>query len=83
MILLATSTPDDLFGSAPQVQARLLATNSVAFDVVQNTAKIPVLGLINSAAEMITERRVGVLATSATVSSNAYKRHIEALKTLF
>ena len=55
-------------------------TNSLAFDIVQKMADLPVLGLINSAAEMITERRVGVLATSATVSSSSYKKHIEALR---
>lgn len=33
LILLATSTPDDLFGSACQVQAQLGATNAVAFDL--------------------------------------------------
>ena len=33
LIVLATSTPDDLFGSAPQVQARLDAENAVAFDL--------------------------------------------------
>ncbi|MFM8294419.1 MAG: beta-ketoacyl-ACP synthase III [Microcystaceae cyanobacterium] len=33
LILLATSTPDDLFGTAPQVQGLLGATRAVAFDV--------------------------------------------------
>lgn len=33
LILLATSTPDDLFGSAPRVQAALGATHAVAFDL--------------------------------------------------
>ncbi len=33
LILLATSTPDDLFGSAPKVQAKLGAFNAVAFDL--------------------------------------------------
>lgn len=33
MVLLATSTPDDLFGSAPRVQAGLKAHNAVAFDL--------------------------------------------------
>jgi len=33
LILLATSTPDDLFGSAPQVQAQLGAPNAVSFDL--------------------------------------------------
>ena len=33
LILLATSTPDDLFGSAPKVQALLGAKRAVAFDL--------------------------------------------------
>ena len=33
LVLLATSTPDDLFGTAPAVQAALGATNAVAFDL--------------------------------------------------
>ncbi len=33
IILIATSTPDDLFGMAPKVQAQLDAKNSVAFDL--------------------------------------------------
>ena len=33
LVLLATSTPDDLFGSAPQVQALVGATGAVAFDL--------------------------------------------------
>ncbi len=33
LILLATSTPDDLFGTAPKIQALLGAENAVAFDL--------------------------------------------------
>ncbi|MGB3613963.1 MAG: beta-ketoacyl-ACP synthase III [Elainellaceae cyanobacterium] len=33
LILLATSTPDDLFGSASQVQAKIGASQAVAFDI--------------------------------------------------
>ena len=33
LILLATSTPDDLFGSAPKVQSLLKASNAAAFDL--------------------------------------------------
>jgi len=33
LLILATSTPDDLFGSACQVQAQLGATHAVAFDL--------------------------------------------------
>ena len=33
LIILATSTPEDLFGSAPQIQSNLGASNAVAFDL--------------------------------------------------
>lgn len=33
LIILATSTPDDLFGSASQLQAKIGATSAVAFDI--------------------------------------------------
>ncbi len=33
LILLATSTPDDLFGSACQIQSEIGATRAVAFDI--------------------------------------------------
>ncbi len=33
LIILATSTPNDLFGSASQLQARIGANNAVAFDI--------------------------------------------------
>ena len=33
LIILATSTPNDLFGSASQLQARIGADNAVAFDI--------------------------------------------------
>ncbi|NDC35729.1 MAG: 3-oxoacyl-ACP synthase, partial [Synechococcaceae bacterium WB9_2_112] len=33
LIVLATSSPDDLFGTAPRIQAALGASNAVAFDL--------------------------------------------------
>ncbi len=33
LIILATSTPDDLFGTGPEIQGKLGATNAVAFDL--------------------------------------------------
>lgn len=33
LVLLCTSTPDDLFGSAPQVQRELGCSNALAFDI--------------------------------------------------
>ena len=55
-------------------------TNSLALDVVHRVAGVPVHGLIEAAAEMITENRVGVLSTPATASSFAYSHRIETYK---
>jgi len=68
--------------SSQDVSAILVAcntTNSLAIDIVQSFSNVPVLNLINSAAEMVSETRVGVLATSATASSCAYTKSINAV----
>lgn len=54
-------------------------TNALARDVAEGQAGVPVIGLIGAAAAMVQTRRVGVLATPATVSSSAYRSSIEAL----
>ena len=51
-------------------------TNSLALDILGNKTTIPVLGLIQAAASMVREKRVGVLATAATVRSKSYTREI-------
>ncbi|BBL86431.1 Glutamate racemase (chromatophore) [Paulinella micropora] len=51
-------------------------TNAVAYDVAVRLADAPVYGLIDSAARCIQAKRVGVLATAATVSSRAYTLQI-------
>jgi 3-oxoacyl-[acyl-carrier-protein] synthase-3 len=48
LILLATSTPDDLFGTACLVQARLGATQAVAFDLTAACSGF-VFGLVTAA----------------------------------
>lgn len=48
MILMATSTPDDVFGSACQVQALLGAKNAVAFDLTAACSGF-VLALVTAA----------------------------------
>ncbi len=55
-------------------------TNSLALDVVKNVSEVNVVELINSAASMIVESRVGVLATPATASSKVYTDEIEAYR---
>jgi len=54
-------------------------TNALARDVAEGQAGVPVVGLIGSAAALVRETRVGVLATPATVASGAYRESIEAL----
>ena len=54
-------------------------TNALARDVAEGQAGVPVIGLIGAAAAMLETRRVGVLATPATVASSAYRASIEAL----
>jgi 3-oxoacyl-[acyl-carrier-protein] synthase-3 len=48
LILLATSTPDDLFGSACKIQAQLGATKAVAFDLTAACSGF-VFGLVTAA----------------------------------
>ncbi len=48
LIILATSTPDDLFGSACQIQANLGATKAVAFDLTAACSGF-VFGLVTAA----------------------------------
>ncbi|OAE31833.1 hypothetical protein AXG93_685s1010 [Marchantia polymorpha subsp. ruderalis] len=47
LILLCTSTPDDLFGSAPQVQKELGCTKALAFDLTAACSGF-VLGLVTA-----------------------------------
>lgn len=57
--------------------------SSVALDVVQKGAKVPVVGVIQPGAGAAvlasTKRRVGVIGTRATVNSNAYTHAIRRL----
>jgi 3-oxoacyl-[acyl-carrier-protein] synthase III len=48
LIVLATSTPDDLFGTASQVQAELGATKAVAFDLTAACSGF-VFGMVTAA----------------------------------
>ncbi|MBN3869205.1 beta-ketoacyl-ACP synthase 3 [Nostoc sp. JL33] len=68
LILLATSTPDDLFGSACQVQARLGATNAVAFDLTAACSGF-VFGLVTAAQYIRTGAYKNVLLIGADILS--------------
>ena len=68
LILLATSTPDDLFGSACQVQAQLGATNAVAFDLTAACSGF-VFGLVTAAQYIRTGTYQNVLLIGADILS--------------
>ncbi|MEM6426170.1 MAG: beta-ketoacyl-ACP synthase III [Cyanobacteria bacterium P01_D01_bin.128] len=69
LIVLATSTPDDLFGSASQIQAKLGATGAVAFDLTAACSGF-VFGLI-TAAQFI---RTGTYQTIVVIGADLLSR---------
>ena len=69
LIILATSTPDDLFGSAAQVQASLGASRAVAFDLTAACSGF-VFALV-TAAQYI---RMGVYRTVLVIGADALSR---------
>ncbi len=69
LIILATSTPDDLFGSAAQVQAHLGATRAVAFDLTAACSGF-VFALV-TAAQYI---RTGVFKTVLVIGADVLSR---------
>lgn len=60
--------------------------SSVALDVVQKRARVPVIGVIVPGAEaavgQTVNRRIGVIGTAATVKSNAYRDAVRQLDPL-
>ncbi len=68
LILLATSTPDDLFGSACQIQAALGATKAVAFDLTAACSGF-VFGLVTAAQYIRTGVYQNVLLIGADILS--------------
>ncbi|MEA5540971.1 beta-ketoacyl-ACP synthase III [Limnoraphis robusta Tam1] len=72
LILLATSTPDDLFGTASQIQGQLAATQAVAFDLTAACSGF-VFGLV-TAAQFI---RTGVYKTVLLVGGDILSRWVD------
>ena len=72
LILLATSTPDDLFGSAPQVQALLGATNAVAFDLTAACSGF--LFALVSAAQFL---RTGSMQRALVIGADQLSRWVD------
>lgn len=69
LIILATSTPDDLFGSAAQVQAQLGASRAVAFDLTAACSGF--LFALVTAAQYI---RTGVYRTVLVIGADVLSR---------
>jgi len=69
LIILATSTPDDLFGSAAQVQAHLGATRAVAFDLTAACSGF-VFALVTAAQYL----RLGVYQTVLVIGADVLSR---------
>lgn len=72
LIVLATSTPDDLFGSASQVQALLGASNAVAFDLTAACSGF-VFGLV-TASQFI---RTGVYRNVLLIGADVLSRWVD------
>jgi 3-oxoacyl-[acyl-carrier-protein] synthase-3 len=68
MILLATSTPDDLFGSAAQVQSQIGATRAIAFDLTAACSGF-LVGLVTATQFIRTGTYRNVLVIGADVLS--------------
>lgn len=68
LIILATSTPDDLFGTACQIQHRLGATQAVAFDMTAACSGF-VFGLVTAAQFIRTGAYKNVLLIGADILS--------------
>ena len=72
LIILATSTPDDLFGSAAQIQGGLGATRAFAFDITAACSGF-VVGL-NTAAQFL---RTGVYQRILLVGGDVLSRWVD------
>ncbi|HAG82124.1 MAG TPA: 3-oxoacyl-ACP synthase [Cyanobacteria bacterium UBA12227] len=72
LIILATSTPDDLFGTATQIQALLGASRAVAFDMTAACSGF-VFGLV-TAAQFI---RTGAYKTVLLIGADILSRWVD------
>ena len=72
LVLLATSTPDDLFGNATMIQAQLGATQAVAFDLTAACSGF-IFGLV-TAAQFI---KTGVYQNILLIGADALSRWVD------
>ena len=72
LVLLATSTPDDLFGSAPAVQAALGASNAVAFDLTAACS-----GFLFSLVTAAQYLRTGAMQRALVIGADQLSRFVD------
>lgn len=72
LIILATSTPDDLFGSASKVQAQLGATRAAAFDLTAACSGF--VFAVTTAAQYI---RTGIYQTVLVIGADVLSRWVD------
>lgn len=72
LIILATSTPDDLFGSASKIQSRIGATKAVAFDLTAACS-----GFIFAMATAAQFIRTGVYQTVLVIGADVLSRWVD------
>lgn len=72
IVLLATSTPDDLFGSACQVQQMIGASKAVAFDLTAACSGF-VVGLVTAAQYV----RTGAASNVVVIGADALSRYVD------
>ncbi|KAI3672910.1 hypothetical protein L6452_39012 [Arctium lappa] len=73
LVLLCTSTPDDLFGSAPQIQAALgCKGNPLAFDITAACSGF-VLGLVSASCYI----RAGGFKNVLVIGADALSRYVD------
>lgn len=72
LVILATSSPDDMFGSAPDIAAKLGANRAVAFDLTAACSGF-VFGMV-TAAQYI---RTGVVSSAVVVGADALSRYLD------
>lgn len=72
LVILATSTPDDLFGSAARVQAAIGATQAVAFDLTAACSGF-VFGMVTAAQFL----RTGAYRTVLLIGADVLSRWVD------
>lgn len=72
LVLLATSSPDDLFGTAPRIQAQLGAHNAVAFDVTAACSGF-LFALITASQYL----RTGAMARALVIGADQLSRWVD------